>query len=109
VHVVRHGRLAAATSVAPGVDPRPVVASLVASAEHVEPAPGPAPAGLVEEAVRILRWLEQDGVRLVPGPEPVAWALPAYGAAGLLARLTSARAADLVAQPAVERHLRPAG
>jgi DNA polymerase-3 subunit epsilon len=109
VHVVRHGRLAGATTVAPGIDPRPVVAALVTAAEHVEPPPGPAPAGLVEEAVRILRWLEQDGVRLVPGPEPVAWALPAYGAAGLLARLASARSADVVAQPAAERHLRPAG
>ncbi len=109
VHVVRYGRLAGAVAVPPGVDPRPAVAALVTTAEQVEPPVGPVPAALVEETVRILRWLEQDGVRLVPGPQPVAWALPAHGAAGLLARIGAARAADVVARPAAERHLRPAG
>ncbi len=109
VHVVRHGRLAGAVTVRPGVDPRPSVAALVSTAEQVEPPVGPVPAALVEETVRILRWLEQPGVRLVPGPEPLAWSLPAHGAAGLLARLAAARAADVVARPTVERHLRPAG
>jgi len=56
----------------------------------------------------VLRWLESDGVRLVPGPVPVAWALPAYGAGGLLARLGSSRT-PVVALPAGERSLRPAG
>jgi len=109
VHVVRHGRLAAATTVPPGVDPRPAVAALVAGAEVVAAPEGPAPAALVEETVRILRWLEQDGVRLVPSPVPVAWSVPAHGAAGLLARLSASRAADVVARPAAERSLRPAG
>ncbi|MFN8148049.1 MAG: DEDD exonuclease domain-containing protein [Candidatus Nanopelagicales bacterium] len=109
IHVVRHGRLAGAAVVARGVDPRPSVDALVASSEQVEPAAGPAPAALVEETVRILRWLESDGVRLVPGPVPVSWSLPAHGAAGLLARLQSAARADVVAAPLPERHLRPAG
>jgi DNA polymerase-3 subunit epsilon len=109
VHVVRHGRLAAAATVPPATDPRPAVAALVAGAESVTAPLGPAPAALVEETVRILRWLEQDGVRLVPGPVPVAWSVPAHGAGGLLARLTASRSAEVVARPAAERALRPAG
>lgn len=109
VHVVRHGRLAGAVTVRPGLDPRPAVAALLTLAEQVEAPAGPVPAALVEETVRVLRWLEQDGVRLVPGPEPVAWSLPAHGAAGLLSRLHHARSAEIVARPTAERHLRPAG
>ncbi len=109
VHVVRHGRLAAAAAVAPGVDPRPVVSALVATAERVDAAPGPVPAALVEETTRILRWLESDGVRLVPGPEPIAWTCPAHGAGGLLARLEAALRADVVRVPVAHRSLRPAG
>ena len=109
VHVVRRGRLAAATTVAPGVDPRPAVAALVAAAEHVEGSGTVLPAALVEETTRVLRWLESPGVRLVPGPTPVAWSLPAHGAGGLLARLTAAKRADVVTLPLPQRHLRPAG
>jgi DNA polymerase-3 subunit epsilon len=109
VHVVRHGRLAGAVTVRPGVDPRPAVHALVTTSEQVAAPVGPVPAALVEETVRILRWLEQDGVRLVPGPEPVSWSLPAHGAAGLLSRLHRARTAEVVARPSVERRLRPAG
>ncbi len=109
VHVVRHGRLAAATTVPRGVDPRPVVDALVDGAAVVEPGVGPTPAALTEETVRVLRWLESDGVRLVPGPQPVAWALPAHGAAGLLARLGASARTGVVALPAIERSLRPAG
>jgi DNA polymerase-3 subunit epsilon len=109
IHVVRHGRLAAAGTAAPGVDPRPVVAALLAAAEQVARPPGPAPAGLVEETVRLLRWLESDGVRLVPGPVPAAWSLPAYGAGGLLVRLAGSAAARVVELPVPERGLRPAG
>jgi DNA polymerase III subunit epsilon len=65
VHVVRFGRLAAAARVEPGVDPRPRVDLLVATADHVTGAPAPAPAGLNEEALLILAWLGGDGVRLV--------------------------------------------
>ena len=108
VHVVRHGRLAGAVTVAAGVDPRPAVDALLLSSETVEAPASPLPAALPEETTRVLRWLESDGVRLVPGPVPVAWALPAYGAGGLLARLGSSRT-PVVALPAGERSLRPAG
>jgi DNA polymerase-3 subunit epsilon len=109
VHVVRHGRLAAATTVGPGIDPRPSVQALLATAEQVEAAAGPVPAALVEETTRILRWLEAPGTRLVPGNEPVAWSTPAYGAGGLVARLETSLRADVVRRPAASRQLRPAG
>lgn len=81
--VVRHGRLAA-TAVAPrGVDPRGVIAALVASAEHV-PAPlPPASAAHPEETEIVLGWLEQAGVRLVEVDE--GWASPVHGAERLRA------------------------
>jgi DNA polymerase-3 subunit epsilon len=71
IHVVKHGRLAAAGTAPPGSDPRPVVEALVLSADHVEPGQSPAPAGLTEEALEILRWLDTDGVRLVSAPHPL--------------------------------------
>ncbi|UNX53414.1 DEDD exonuclease domain-containing protein [Georgenia sp. TF02-10] len=73
--LVRYGRLAGAATSAPGADPMPAVAALLAGGEHV-PAPeqacGAAP---VEESELVARWLEQPGVRLVslvPGPVPLA-------------------------------------
>jgi DNA polymerase-3 subunit epsilon len=65
IHLVRFGRLAGAAHAAPGTDPRPVVDALLASGEHVEPATAPAPAGLTEEALELLGWLDTAGVRLV--------------------------------------------
>ena len=106
---MRHGRLAGAVTVARGVDPRPAVDAVLATAEQVDAPAGPTPAALVEETVRVLRWLDSDGIRLVPGPHPVSWSLPAHGAAGLLARLHAAGRADVVRLPAAERSLRPAG
>ena len=96
VHVVRHGRLAGAASVAPGVDPRPIVDALIATSEQVTQGDGPVPSALIEETTRVLRWLESGDVRLVPGPVPVAWALPAHCAGGLLARLQAASRTDIV-------------
>lgn len=87
LHVVRHGRLAGAGVVAPGVDPRPHVEATVAAAEHVDPAAGPVPAALPAETERVLRWLEAPGTRLVRVDGPGAWSLPAYGAGGLVHRL----------------------
>ena len=65
VHVVRHGRLAAA-----GRDPqrrrRPGVRRAArASAETVVPSARAVPAATAEESERILRWLELPGIRLV--------------------------------------------
>jgi DNA polymerase-3 subunit epsilon len=76
--VIRHGRLAGTTVVAPGVDPRPHVDALVAAAETVEPGLGVTPAATAEETECILRWLEQPGTRLVRLDGE--WSSPAHGA-----------------------------
>jgi DNA polymerase-3 subunit epsilon len=65
VHVVRHGRLAAAGVIPPGAHAGDWVRQLRASAETVLTGPGPTPAATAEETEKILRWLESDGVRLV--------------------------------------------
>jgi DNA polymerase-3 subunit epsilon len=65
VHVVRHGRLAAAGVIPPGAHAGEWVRQLRASAETVEPGPGPTPAATAEESEKVLRWLESEGVRLV--------------------------------------------
>ena len=83
VHVVRHGRLAAAGVIPPGVDASVWVLELQASAETVVPGPGPLPAGTAEEAELILRWLETDGVRLVHVEGE--WTCPVGGATRHLA------------------------
>ncbi|WP_066063354.1 DEDD exonuclease domain-containing protein [Frankia sp. EI5c] len=76
--VIRHGRLVSAASVPRGIDPRPWVDAVVASAETVRPAPGPTPAASVEETERIGRWLAAPGVRLVRLEGEWSW--PAHGA-----------------------------
>jgi DNA polymerase-3 subunit epsilon len=106
IHVVRHGRLAGAARIAPGVDPRPSVDAVVATAEQVTPAAGPVPAALPAETDRILRWLEAPGTRLVRIADDGGWSMPAHGAAGLRARL-DAMSSPVIA-PAPERGLRPA-
>jgi DNA polymerase-3 subunit epsilon len=65
VHVVRHGRLAAAGVIPPGAHAGDWVDRLRAGADTVVPGPGPTPATTAEETERILRWLESDGIRLV--------------------------------------------
>ncbi|MCR1781685.1 DEDD exonuclease domain-containing protein [Nocardioides carbamazepini] len=78
VHVVRHGRLAAAGVIPAGTDAVAYVDGLRATAETVLPAIGPTPAATAEESECILRWLESPGVRLV---EVVGeWACPVQGA-----------------------------
>jgi DNA polymerase-3 subunit epsilon len=83
VHVVRHGRLAAAGAIPPGADASQWVLELQASAETVVPGPGPLPASTAEEAELILRWLESDGVRLVHVEGE--WTCPVGGATRHLA------------------------
>ena len=83
VHVVRHGRLAAAGVIPPGADASAWVLELRASAETVLPGPGPLPACTAEEAELILRWLESDGVRLVHVDGE--WSCPLAGATRHLA------------------------
>lgn len=72
--VVRHGRLAAAGRSAPGAHPQPTIDALLATAETVTPAPEPMPAASPEEAMVLMRWLEQAGTRLVVTSTP--WCLP---------------------------------
>jgi DNA polymerase-3 subunit epsilon len=83
VHVVRHGRLAAAGVIPAGADASLWVLELRAGADTVSPGPGPLPASTAEEAELILRWLESDGVRLVH-VEGV-WSGPVAGAGRHLA------------------------
>ncbi len=83
VHIVRHGRLAAAGVIPPGADAHQYVAELRLCAETVGDAPGPVPAASAEESEKVLRWLESEGVRLV-GVEG-EWACPVAGASRHLA------------------------
>ena len=78
VHVIRHGRLAAAGVIPPGADASLWVLELQQSAETVVPGPGPLPASTAEETELILRWLESDGVRLVHVEGE--WSCPVGGA-----------------------------
>ncbi len=81
---VRHGRLAGSSSSPRGADPMPYVDALRASAEIV-PAPlPPAPAAIPEETDKILRWLDEPGVRIVDIDG--AWTCPVGGAERLDAR-----------------------
>ncbi len=82
---VRHGRLAASTISPRGADPMPYVQALTDSAEVVLPAPWPAPAATPEETEKILRWLEQPGVRIVDLQGE--WTCPVGGAGGARASL----------------------
>ena len=83
VHVVRHGRLAAAGVIPADAHAGTWVTQLRASAETVASGPGPTPAATAEESEKILRWLEQPGVRLVHVDG--VWAQPIRGATRHLA------------------------
>ncbi|WP_110181649.1 DEDD exonuclease domain-containing protein [Nocardioides solisilvae] len=83
VHVVRHGRLAAAGVIPPGADAHQFVAELTASAETVPPGPGPVPAASAAETEKVLRWLESPGVRLIEVEGE--WTCPVSGAGRHLA------------------------
>src|SRR4051812_43240926 len=83
VHVVRHGRLAAAGVIPPGAAAQQYVAELRLCAETVGDAPGPVPAASAEESEKVLRWLESEGVRLVDVEGE--WACPVAGASRHLA------------------------
>jgi DNA polymerase-3 subunit epsilon len=106
LHVVRHGRLAAAGATPSGAHPRPYLDALMATAETVVPAPPPLPAATVEEAECVLRWLETPGTRLVEVDG--VWALPAGGAGGLTGLVSTAELGDRAARPFDDRRrLRP--
>ncbi|MFA7322981.1 MAG: DEDD exonuclease domain-containing protein [Candidatus Nanopelagicales bacterium] len=94
IHVVRHGRLAAAGSAQPGIDPRPVVEALVASADAADVA------AMAEETAAIADWLDQPGVRLVQCSAPLS--IPMHCGGHLIARLTTARKSANSAVPKVD-------
>lgn len=83
MHVLRHGRLCAAGVLPRGRAYEPWLETLLATAETVEPGPGPAPVATVEETEVVRRWLVQPGVRLVRG----GWQTPRHAAARHLTRL----------------------
>jgi DNA polymerase-3 subunit epsilon len=83
VHVIRHGRLAAAGIIPSGADAHAFVDQLTASAETVTSGPGPTPAASAEESEVILRWLEAPGIRLVDVDGE--WTCPVGGASRHLA------------------------
>ena len=76
--VVRHGRLGATTTTPRGADPRPAIAALRATAEHVPVPVLPATSAHPEETDLVLGWLEEPGVRLVDVGD--GWACPVRGA-----------------------------
>jgi DNA polymerase-3 subunit epsilon len=78
VHIVRHGRLAAAGVIPAGADARHYVHQLGVSAETVANAPGPVPAATAEETEKVLRWLEAPGIRLIDVAGE--WVCPVGGA-----------------------------
>jgi DNA polymerase-3 subunit epsilon len=104
--VVRHGRLAAASTMPAAVASAPYVEALVATAETVVPALGPLAAASAEEMDRILAWLGEPGARLVTLDGE--WCSPANGAGGLYAWLVAAEASRDAANPFGDRRgLRP--
>ncbi|GAA3855035.1 DEDD exonuclease domain-containing protein [Tessaracoccus defluvii] len=84
IHVIRYGRLAAATA-APSARARSAADEAVAAAETVPRPVGGQPAGSVEEAERIAAWLEQPGVRFIETQGDWAWPLGIGLAEGELA------------------------
>jgi DNA polymerase-3 subunit epsilon len=85
IHVMRHGRLAAAGIMPRGTHPSGWVDALLATAESVDTGYGPIPAATAEETECLLRWLDTPGLRVVRG----AWQAPLAGAARHLEQLTT--------------------
>ncbi len=75
LHVIRHGRLAAAAVAHPGDRPRAVADQALHLAETVLPPPAGLPAASVEEAERVASWLEHPGVRLIDIQGDWSWPL----------------------------------
>lgn len=113
VHVIRHGRLCAAATIAPGLDPRPTIDATIATAEVVSGHTSLLPAALLEETRLIYSWLDQEGTRLVHSSH--ALALPSGSAVRHLRTLehsvthsvatanafATPRGAPMVARPAI--------
>lgn len=78
IHAIRFGRLAGAGLAPANTHPQATIDLVLASAETVQRPPAPSPAASVEEAERILAWLEQPGVRMVSVHGE--WSCPVNGA-----------------------------
>ncbi|MDO5533638.1 MAG: DEDD exonuclease domain-containing protein [Propionibacteriaceae bacterium] len=81
VHVIRHGRLAAAARVRPGEVVQAVARDAVLAAEHVPAPVGGLPAATIEEAERVGAWLERPGTRIIDIEGDWAW--PLHGSIAL--------------------------
>ncbi len=81
IHVIRHGRLAAAAFAPRGTDPRPVVETLTLTAEHVEPG-----SVLTEESELLWSWLTNGTTRLVRASAPLSSPIHVGGAHALALR-----------------------
>ncbi len=86
IHVVRHGRLAAAALARQGEVPQAVAREAVSLAEAVPAQVGGQPAATIEETERIADWLERPGVRLIEIEGTWSWPLHAGLAEGELAQ-----------------------
>jgi DNA polymerase-3 subunit epsilon len=108
LHVIRHGRLAAAGISQRGTDPRTYLEMLRASAETVLPGIGPVATASPEEIEIVLRWLDSPGIRLVEMDG--TWTCPVSGAGRHLGRLDNARSNEEHHAPGERRRrMRPIG
>jgi DNA polymerase III subunit epsilon len=108
LHVIRHGRLAAAGISPRGTDPRKYLEMLRASAETVLPGIGPVATASPEEIEIVLRWLDSPGIRLVEMDG--TWTCPVSGAGRHLGRLDNARSKEEHHAPGERRRrMRPLG
>ena len=72
IHVVRHGRMAAAAFCPAGADAHRAVEAAMQTAEHVERPHPPGTAALVAESRLLMGWLERSRLVHLEG----TWALP---------------------------------
>lgn len=91
IHLIRYGRLAAATVARPGQSPRAIAEQAVLTAETVLRPTSGLPACSVEEAERVAAWLERPGVRLMQIDGDWSWPLHVGVDAGSLAAHSIAR------------------
>ncbi|MHC8497460.1 MAG: DEDD exonuclease domain-containing protein [Actinomycetes bacterium] len=91
LHVIRSGRLVAAGLAAPGVHPLEVLHALVRIADDTPTPtlPIPQPAGLIEEARLLWRWLTEADTRLVS--TDATFSTPLAQSGGMLAQLRAAQ------------------